>query len=91
MAKACLSGGGDGQAQSIEWGGHGSGGGAVGGEWETRLNPGDAVAFAIEQGGRVRVIGPGEVADIIFASRASVITAFPWAEGGHGNTRDVRT
>ena len=91
MAKACPSGGGDEQARGIEWDGHGSGGGAVGGEWGTRLNPGDAVAFAIEQGGRVRVIGLGEVADITFASRASVVTAPPWAEGGRGNTRDVRT
>ena len=91
MAKACPSGGGDEQAQGVEWDGHGFGGGAVGGEWETRLNPGDAVAFAIEQRGRVRVIGPGEVADITFASRASVVTALPWAEGGRGNARDVRT
>ena len=82
----------DEQPPNVEWDGHGSGGDAVGAGWETRLmNPGDAVAFAIEQGGRVRVIGPGEVADITFASMASVVIVFPWAEGGRGNTRDVRT
>ena len=87
MAKACPSSGGDEQAQGVEWDGHGSGGGAVGGDWETRLNPGDAVAFAIEQGGRVKVIGPGEVADITFASLASVVTrarTAARASGGEG-------
>ena len=36
------------------------------------------------------MIGPGEVADITFASRASVVIAFPWVEGGHGAARDAR-
>ena len=52
MAEACPGGGGEEQTQDVEWDGHGSGGGTDSGEWETRLNPGDAVAFAIEQGGR---------------------------------------
>ena len=37
------------------------------------------------------MIGPGEVADITLASRASVVIVLPWAEGGHGNARDVRS
>ena len=49
----------DEQPPRVEWDGHGSGGGEAEGGWETRLNPGDAVAFAIEQGGSIRVIGPG--------------------------------
>ena len=84
-------GGDDEQPLDIEWDGHGSGGGEGEGGWETRLNPGDAVAFATEQGGRVTVVGPGEVADITLASRASVVIVLPWAEGGRGNIRDVRT
>ena len=90
MAKACPGGVGEEQAQSVEWDGHGSGSGTDSGERETRINPGDAVAFAIEQGGKIRVIGPGEVADIAFASRAPVVIALPWTEGGQGATRDVR-
>ena len=48
----------DGQTPNMGWDGHGSGGGTSSGEWETRTDPGDAVAFAIEQGGKLRVIGP---------------------------------
>ena len=90
MAKACPGGVGEEQTPSVEWDGHGSRGGTDRGEWETRINPGDAVAFAIEQGGKLRVIGPGEVADITLASRASVVIALPWTEGGQGAARDVR-
>ena len=36
------------------------------------------------------MISPGEVADITFASRASVIVSLPWAEGDQGATRNVQ-
>ena len=39
----------------------------------------------------LRVVGPGEVADVNFASRASVVIALPWAEGGRSNTREVKS
>ena len=51
MARACPGGVGEEQTPSVEWDGHGSGGGTDSGEWETRSSPGDAVAFAIEPGG----------------------------------------
>ena len=73
------------------WDEHGSGGDTASGDWETRLDPGDAIAFAVEPGGRVRVVGPGEVADITLASRAAVVAVLPWAEGVRGGTRSVRT
>ena len=63
------------------WDGHGRGGEAGSEEWETRIDPGDAAACAIKQGGELRLIGPGEVADITFAARAAIIVSLPWADG----------
>ena len=73
------------------WDEHGDGGAAASDAWETRLDPGDAVAFAVEPGGTVKVTGPGEVADITLASRAAVVVVLPWAEGARGGVRNVRT
>ena len=37
------------------------------------------------------MVGPGEVADINLASRASVVIVLPWVEGGRGSAREVKS